>query len=154
MAHYRIYIMLSIAILLSASSCRKNSLPASPNSPGTTGTPNSRTLTSHDKTVGFKIEAWTVYPYSGGPGEDSVFFSPWIALDRVQHYAVNILKVEVKSKNVLYQAPLWNTIDSGYTYQTGDSSGLPQSIGLWWWQNNPLSAPDADSAFVTFKYYD
>lgn len=160
MTHFRLYIMLSTAILISVSSCKKDDPP--PHSSNTarlnlvSGSPTN-SPTYNFKTLGFKTEGWTRYPYIGGePGVDSMFYSP-ISLDTVKNYtSENIVEVAVKSKDlILYEAPLWITVsqnDSGYVYEKGETLGRPKNIVLWWIQKRPLTVPDADSVFVSFKY--
>jgi hypothetical protein len=95
----------------------------------------------------FKTEAWEVYPYAGGIDEDSAWssFSP-----DLPGFAVDILTVRIKEKNgTVLNAEKYNGLgDGGYQYQTGVTD---YKLLFWWVQKLPLTKPDADSIFVTFR---
>jgi len=135
---------LILVVLFLSGSCKKQ--PQEPSA-----------LSSHKiQTIALKTGDWLVCPYIGGPGEDSMF-SSWVFLDKVENYeSENIVSVTVKTKNLhSYPTPPWIVIsqaDSGYRYQLGETLGRPKSILLWWIQKQSLTVPDADSAFVSFKY--
>ena len=117
-----------------------------------TNSESRQTILPATKQITFKIEEWKVYPYFGGPGEDSMYnvWSPEFNFD-----AKNITQVVIKSKSGSSStAPLFVNVsqkDDGYVYQPGEQLGKPKSVLLWWIQKQPGDRPDADSAFISFK---
>lgn len=123
---FRVYVLLLIAI---SAGCNKSELKPA------------------EKEFAFKTEAWEVYPYVGGPGEDSA----WSALSPdLPGFAVDILSVRVKEKNgTVVNAEKYNGLgDGGYQYQTGV---YDYKLLFWWVQKLPLTKPAADSIFITFR---
>ena len=123
---------LFVPLILFFTSCKKNS--ANDEIPPT------------NKEFGFKTDQWSVYPYFGGPGEDSMYsaWSPQLSM----FSGANIKKVSIKTKSgSLYTAKLFVQVsqnDSGYLYQ------LQNPPLLWWIQKQPGQKPDADSAFISY----
>ncbi|MEJ7827888.1 MAG: hypothetical protein WKF91_06830 [Segetibacter sp.] len=103
-----------------------------------------------------KTGVWQTYPYFGGPGEDSMFYSWSLPLDAYSFYKTqNIIEVSIKTNSGhIFLAPPFKSVsqkDSGYLYQLGQTLNSPNKILLWWIQKQPLSTPDADSVFLTVK---
>jgi hypothetical protein len=99
------------------------------------------------KTIAIKTTEWLVYPYIGGPDEDSVYFSwssylgPYLKID-------NVIIISKDQKQYDVQPGQQLSADSpSYFYQAGASLGDPTKILLWWIQKVPGTKPDADSAF-------
>ena len=112
-----------------------------------------------NKEIAFKTQEWKVYPYFGGPGEDSMYnsWSPQLVNSSFGIANQYVKKVLIKTKSgSLYTAKLFISVsqnDSGYLYQSGEPLGSPGKLLLWWIQKQPGDKPDADSAFISFFQY-
>jgi hypothetical protein len=138
---------LFVAVILFFISCKKQSK-------------NDEVTAPTNQEISFKADQWYVYPYIGGPGEDSAYFtmSPQLVANnspaiKNQH----IKKVSIKTKSGSFYTALYGDVqpiqvsrnDGGYSYQMGDGLNKPWNIGLWWTQKVPGQKPDADSVFIS-----
>jgi hypothetical protein len=132
---------LLVALILFFTSCKKN-------------VANDEIIAPTIKEISFKTEQWMVYPYFGGPGEDSMYFAQAPQLQVLT--SKNIQKVSIKTKSgSLYTAKLFIQVsqnDSGYFYQMTEPLARPSNLLLWWIQKQPGQKPDADSAFIAYYY--
>jgi hypothetical protein len=94
----------------------------------------------------FKSDYWQVYPYIGGPGEDSVYF---IQSPVTNQITLNVISVEVKQSGTFSAVPeIKDTFpDQGYTYQTYLGN---DHVTIWWIQKIPGTQPPADSIFIKY----
>jgi hypothetical protein len=94
----------------------------------------------------FKSDYWQVYPYIGGPGEDSVYFIKSPMTDQITS---NVISVEVKQSGTFSGVPEIKESfpDQGYTYQTNLG---PDHVIIWWIQKVPGAQPTADSIFIRY----
>jgi hypothetical protein len=139
-------IFLFLPLILIFTSCKKD--PA-----------KDKIVTPTTKEFAFKTEDWNVWPYSGSPGEDSMY-SSWTPQLSANNLSVimsqNIKKVSIKTKSGgLQSAPVFVIVtqnDTGYRYQLGEPLGKPMNLLLWWIQKQPGEKPDADSVFISLQY--
>jgi hypothetical protein len=94
----------------------------------------------------FKSDYWQVYPYIGGPGEDSVYFIHSPLTDQITS---NVISVEVKQSGTFSGVPEIKDSfpDKGYTYQTNLG---PDHVIIWWIQKIPGAQPTADSILIRY----
>jgi hypothetical protein len=94
----------------------------------------------------FKSDYWQVYPYIGGPGEDSVYFIKSPLTDNI---TANVISVEIKQSGTVSGVPEIKDSfpDNGYTYQTNLG---PDHVVIWWIQKIPGAQPPADSIFIKY----
>ncbi len=106
------------------------------------------------KLIAIKTTDWKNYPYIGGYGEDSVYFSwstdlgAYVSIDSVIIFS-SIRKKYYAQQSGNYQATSDYDV---YSYQPGASLNAPTKILLWWVQKVPGTQPDADSAFFYLRY--
>jgi hypothetical protein len=144
------YIFSEIVVLISVFSvlnfsCKKNT--AQPTSWFAPETPMAK------KMIAVKTDAWKVYPYIGGPDEDSVYstwspdLGPYLVIDSVVIYS------EIRKRYYCQQSgSLMATYYDFYFYQPGASLNAPTKILLWWIQRDKTARPDADSAYFYLRY--
>lgn len=129
------------------SSCKKDAVQViQTNNPPVTESPMVK------KMIAIKTENWKVYPYIGGPDEDSVYFSwssdlgPYKVIDSVVIFSADYIR---------YYAPqvqMLPTPNIAYVHQPGGSLNAPNKILLWWTQKVPGTRPDADSAYFYLRF--
>jgi hypothetical protein len=131
-----------IPVLLIAFSCKKQSV-------------NSNNGAFHEEEVAVKTEGWKVYPYSGGPGADSMYSVLSPSLPNY-YQSKNLISVRIKKKDgtIVPARELVSVLqkDDVYLYQPGDLLSTPSKVLFWWVQKSAGSVPDADSALVKFRY--
>jgi hypothetical protein len=108
-------------------------------------------LIAHEEVVTLKTGEWKAYPYIGGPGEDSMYYS--FSPDMPGYYQPkNLVAITIKKKDgTIVPAKEFINVsqkDSGYLYDLGART----KIEFWWIQKQFFTVPDADSAFIKFKY--
>ncbi|MBZ5857286.1 hypothetical protein [Flavihumibacter profundi] len=147
--------LLITTILLVIWGCSKESSMVNNSDTGVQVTDTTAVNRDSIKTISYKSEGWEAYPYSGGPGEDSLYWCWSPSFDQFQDFLPeNIVSVFVNSGGNLEKA-FNGTIslqrDSGYYYIPGNTSSRPKAISLWWIQKVPGNTPFADSVFVNYN---